>query len=133
MIIIIIIIIIIIVIIIIIILIITAGSYVLMWQTNACSNLSKAVIGRAANLEVLVFPCPCLHQELFSSSTLAGSETCREHEKLSPANNFDMLAPLGYPGSSWLLHTISGLQGEAKRSQEDSKVVSGVQGKARRS
>ena len=40
--------------------------------------------------------------------TLAKPETCRQHEELSPANSFDMLAPLvslappGYPGSSWL-------------------------------
>ena len=39
-------------------------SYVLMWETNTCGNLSKAVIGGTATLKVLVLPCPCLHQEL---------------------------------------------------------------------
>ena len=39
-------------------------SYVLMWETNTCGNVSKAVIGGTATLKVLVLPCPCLHQEL---------------------------------------------------------------------
>ena len=39
-------------------------SYVLMWETNTCGNLSKAVIGGTATLKVLVLPCPCLFKEL---------------------------------------------------------------------
>ena len=73
-------------------------SYVLMWETNTCGNLSKAVIGGTATLKVLVLPCPCLHQELLITCLPQHQEwdtgrarTRRQHEELSPANNFDML------------------------------------------
>lgn len=73
-------------------------SYVLMWETNTCGNLSKAVIGGTATLKVLVLPCPCLHQELLITCLPQHREwdtgrarTRRQHEELSPANNFDML------------------------------------------
>jgi len=73
-------------------------SYVLMWETNTCGNVSKAVIGGTATLKVLVLPCPCLHQELVITCLPQHREwdtgrarTRRQHEELSPANNFDML------------------------------------------
>ena len=65
-------------------------SYVLMWETNTCGKLSKAVIGGTATFKVLVLPCPCLHQELLITShrsiengTLAGPETCADNTKSS--------------------------------------------------
>ena len=74
-------------------------SYVLMWETNTCGKLSKAVIGGTATFKVLVLPCPCLHQELLITcspqhrewDTGRARNLRRQHEELSPANNFDML------------------------------------------
>ena len=47
---------------------------------------------------MFVLPCPCLHQELLTTSLQQHQEwdtgrarTRRQHEELSPANNFDML------------------------------------------
>ena len=39
-------------------------AYALMWETNTCRSLSKAVIGGTATLKVLLLPCPCLYKEL---------------------------------------------------------------------
>ena len=74
-------------------------SYALMWETNTCGKLSKAVIGGTATFKVLVLPCPCLHQELLITcspqhrewDTGRARNLRRQHEELSPANNFDML------------------------------------------
>ena len=74
-------------------------SYVLMWETNTCGKLSKAVIGGTATFKVLVLPCPCLHQELLITcspqhrewDTGRARNLPRQHEELSPANNLDML------------------------------------------
>ena len=60
------------------------------WDCNAqgaCTSMPMLVQRALNNLLTL------------SNGTLAGPEACRQHEELSPDNNFDILAP---PGSSWL-------------------------------
>jgi hypothetical protein len=94
-------------------------SYVLMWETNTCGNLSKAVIGGTATLKVLVLPCPCLFQELLitclphhqewdtgRARNLPSTRRAQPSEQLrhagSPWLSWLLLVILAPPGSSWL-------------------------------
>ena len=70
-----------------------------MWQSKqSCHWWDCSAQGACTSMPMLVQRA--LNNLLtLSNGTLAGPETCRQHEELSPDNNFDILAP---PGSSWL-------------------------------
>ena len=63
-----------------------------MWQSKqSCHWWDCNAQGACTSMPMLVPRAQPSEQLRIKNGTLAGPETCRQHEELSPANNFDML------------------------------------------